>query len=272
MLLGCGRGEALGYLEALWHFAGRFTPAGNLGKYSNTAIEGWIEWRGEPGALIAAMLESHWIDLNETHRLVVHDWPEWADDTTQTHLARKITTFWDGSIPASGRLNQTERERYREWVAGLLSAKSQGSSQPAVSNAPQNLPPQGAKPVPVPVPEPVPDPVPVPVARSRSSPARVPEFINPAAAETTSTVEESRNGTPPPLKLLKILKTGFPSADIDIAFQIMEAANEADPGINEEKVMQACISCYGQKNGAQRSPALFLRTIPEYLRSLKVTH
>jgi hypothetical protein len=49
-ILHLNRGSALGYLEGTWHFCARFTPQGNIGKYSDEEIEAWLEWDGEPGA------------------------------------------------------------------------------------------------------------------------------------------------------------------------------------------------------------------------------
>lgn len=92
-LLSCGRGEALGYLEAMWHFAGRFTPQGNIGKYPDLDIEAWIEWKGEPGVLMGSLLNSGWIDPHGEHRTVVHDWHEHADDATRLSLKRKKLEF-----------------------------------------------------------------------------------------------------------------------------------------------------------------------------------
>lgn len=92
--LGTGKGRTLGYLEALWHFTGRFTPQGNVGKYSDLQIEAWIEWEGEPGALIKALADSHWIDADETHRYLVHDWQEHADHTTKVALKRAGLEFF----------------------------------------------------------------------------------------------------------------------------------------------------------------------------------
>lgn len=83
----------LGYLEALWHFCGRYTPQGNLGKYSNDEIEAWLEWDGEPGALISAFINAKWVDINETHRLIVHDWHNHADDATRKALGRAKLGF-----------------------------------------------------------------------------------------------------------------------------------------------------------------------------------
>lgn len=87
--------QTLGILETLWHFTGRYTPQGNIGKYSNSEIESWIEWDGEPDTLIQALIETRWIDINETHRLIVHDWKEHADNTTKIHLKRQKLPFID---------------------------------------------------------------------------------------------------------------------------------------------------------------------------------
>lgn len=92
-LLKCGRGEALGYLEATWHFAGRYTPQGNIGKYSDEEIEAWIEWAGEPGKLIQALLTAGWLDKSVSHRLIVHHWHDHADDATKLALKRKSLDF-----------------------------------------------------------------------------------------------------------------------------------------------------------------------------------
>jgi hypothetical protein len=64
---------ALGCLEAIWHFTGRFTPQGNIGKYPDQAIEAWVEWDGEPGALISGLTASGWLNDHPVHRIVVHE-------------------------------------------------------------------------------------------------------------------------------------------------------------------------------------------------------
>ena len=93
VLLRLNRACTLGYLEALWHFTGRFTPQGNIGKYSDAEIEAWVEWDGEEGALIAALVKAHWLDPHETHRLLVHDWHKHADDATRQALKRAKLEF-----------------------------------------------------------------------------------------------------------------------------------------------------------------------------------
>jgi hypothetical protein len=83
----------LGYLEGLWHFCGRYTPNGNIGKYSAEDIEAWLEWDGEDGALIAAMVKAKWIDDCPVNGLIVHDWHKHADDATRLALKRAKQEF-----------------------------------------------------------------------------------------------------------------------------------------------------------------------------------
>src|ERR1700687_3950916 len=92
-ILKCGRCQAMGCLEAVWHFTGRFTPQGNLGKYSDAEIEAWVEWWGEPGIFIPALVEAGWVDRDQVHRLVVHDWDKHADDATRLSLKRQKMPF-----------------------------------------------------------------------------------------------------------------------------------------------------------------------------------
>ena len=110
----------MGYLEALWHFAGRYTPQGDIGKYSDAEIEAWIEWRGEAGKLINSILLAGWLDSCNTHRLLVHHWHDHADDATKLALKRKSLIF--------------------------------------VTRCPDSVPTVLGLPVPVPVPVPVPEP------------------------------------------------------------------------------------------------------------------
>jgi hypothetical protein len=131
-ILGVPKYAALGCLEAIWHFTGRFTPQGNIGKYSDTAIESWVEWQGEPGALIAALIQAGWLDRHPTHRLLVHDWAEHADKATKMSLGRRKLSFIE---PDTDTVSEPTAKR----VNGVCT--------------------EWGLPVPVPVPVPVPDPV-----------------------------------------------------------------------------------------------------------------
>lgn len=91
--------EVVGILETLWQMVGRYAPQGNIGKYTDEEIEAWIEWDGEEGALVSALVVCGWLDACELHRLLVHDWPEHADSATHVALAKQTLLFADGSVP-----------------------------------------------------------------------------------------------------------------------------------------------------------------------------
>jgi hypothetical protein len=129
--LSMNRAETMGYLECMWHFCGRFTPQGNIGKYTDSQIESWIEWRGEPGALISAFIAEKWIDQDTNYRLVVHDWHLHADKATKNALVRTKKIFVETSyVPHTDAVRTVSQE----------------------VDTPYRLP--EAEPVPVPVPEP----------------------------------------------------------------------------------------------------------------------
>ncbi len=145
---------AIGLLEAVWHFCGRFTPQGNIGKYSDSAIEAWIEWNGNPGAAVAALVETGWLDRHDEYRLVVHDWSTWADEVVQTTLARNCDLFCDGSAPATRRLNQRERAKLAATVQTSLHKVQPQRRQSQPKSAIVTKPEPEPEPEPVPVPEP----------------------------------------------------------------------------------------------------------------------
>lgn len=118
-LLRAPKGAALGWLEIIWHFCAKNAPQGNIGRFSDAEIESWCEWDGEPGALIAALVASRWLDLSEKHRILVHDWPDHADNSTKTWMRRRnvdILEFYSnmsqtGLKQVGDQLEQTPRAR-----------------------------------------------------------------------------------------------------------------------------------------------------------------
>jgi hypothetical protein len=143
-LLGCGMREALGTLEGLWHFCAKFTPRGDIGKYSDPEIESWLEWNGAPGALVAALLEARWVDLDPEHRLVVHDWEQHADDYVHTELAKRTLYFISGAMPRlsaktlSGETRTRIRAEYRKAEPELCSGARTETRGP-VSGCPDGV-------------------------------------------------------------------------------------------------------------------------------------
>lgn len=68
--------QVAGILELLWNFAVNCADDGAVGRYSNEDIAAYIEYDGDPDALVAALVHCRWLDEHPVHRLVVHDWEE----------------------------------------------------------------------------------------------------------------------------------------------------------------------------------------------------
>lgn len=195
--LGRPKYVALGCLEAIWHFTGRFTPQGNLGKYTDQAIEAWVEWDGEPGTLIAALTGAGWIDADPVHRLLVHDWAQHADKATKLSLQRCRASFCTLTV-------HTLSVQSGDVVA------EQGTLY--------------GLPVPVPVPVPVPEPE--PEAKAKAAPPKAPLFALPdwISAEVWKDFEEMRRKIKAPLtdrarknivaELIRIEATGQHAEDV----------------------------------------------------------
>ena len=92
---------AVGYMELLWHFAGQYTPRGDLGRYSDDEIAEGVGWACERPAseLIEALVAVRFVDRSKDHRLIIHDWSEHADDAVHKQLKRKALSFADGAAP-----------------------------------------------------------------------------------------------------------------------------------------------------------------------------
>jgi hypothetical protein len=94
---------AVGILESLWHLTAREAPQGDVGKLSNADIAAFMEWRGDPDALIQGLVNSRWLDVSDTYRLVVHDWHEHADEAVKKKLDRAHKPFLSVPIDPSSR-------------------------------------------------------------------------------------------------------------------------------------------------------------------------
>jgi hypothetical protein len=267
-ILHLNRGCALGYLEGVWHFCARFTPQGNIGKYSDEEIEAWLEWDGEAGALVRALQEAKWLDENPECRLIVHDWTEYADESVHTELARRCLPFIDGRAPKSGRLNKDERERYNGWLSEQGSEPRRpgrpAETQPKPSGKPDEISRNPAvnqtksaekpKPVPVPVPEPVPEPEPAAAAIVTIVEQSVTEPTEAAAdREVLASFPESR----------RLIEREFPGTDSAMVARIVQTACRGKPGATDRDVFALLIRTH--KGKEQRSAALWLKTIPAYL-------
>ncbi len=127
--------QGVGLLETLWHLTARETPRGNIGKLSDEDIALALDYRGDESKLIDALVETGWLDHHPTHRLIVHDWSEHADDAVHMRLARMRQFFADGRSPKITRLAGEERRSAQAFFTpiahkGDLSAQNCSPSAP----------------------------------------------------------------------------------------------------------------------------------------------
>ncbi len=84
---------ALGLLEALLDWTFDYARAGNVGKFSDGDIAQAIGWQGDPAMLIAALVDTRWLDRCDVHRLVVHDIADHVPKTWKELMARQHVDF-----------------------------------------------------------------------------------------------------------------------------------------------------------------------------------
>lgn len=121
--LGIPLWQAAGLLEMIWHVTARQTPRGDIGKLSDEDIAIAIEYHEDERIMITALIESGWLDRDKTHRLIVHDWPDHAEDGVHLKIARSRQFFIRQSQngetffepPKLSRLNAREREPLRKF-------------------------------------------------------------------------------------------------------------------------------------------------------------
>jgi hypothetical protein len=65
-----------GILESLWNLTAKWKEYGGIGEWTNSDIAAAMEYEGDADAMIAALVETGWLDKDEKSRLTVHDWDE----------------------------------------------------------------------------------------------------------------------------------------------------------------------------------------------------
>lgn len=91
--LGVTRPAALGILQLLWDYTGEVAPRGDLGKWTDPVIAQACDWTGNPAAFVAALVDAHWLDESEDHRLIVHDWAHHCEEWVVKKLDRMGLDF-----------------------------------------------------------------------------------------------------------------------------------------------------------------------------------
>jgi hypothetical protein len=114
----------MGLMEGIWIFTGIHTPKGNIGRYSDEDIALWMEYPEDRASeMVAALVECEWLDIDQVHRLTVHDWSEHAENWVHLKLQKARLLFIDGQRPHVNKHlkldgNPDQRRRDREFEAG----------------------------------------------------------------------------------------------------------------------------------------------------------
>lgn len=92
--------HAVGLMETLWHWAGKFAQQGDVGRHDDRDIADACYWTRNPKELIDALIGCGWLDKSDKHRLIIHDWHAHADDAVKKYLDRNGLNFLSND-PAS---------------------------------------------------------------------------------------------------------------------------------------------------------------------------
>lgn len=86
---------ANGTMERLWHYTAKYHPQGDIGKAPNWAIAEACGWPvSSAKELVDGLTACGWLDLDPKHRLIVHDWPDHADNTVKKTLKNRGLEFF----------------------------------------------------------------------------------------------------------------------------------------------------------------------------------
>jgi hypothetical protein len=101
--LGVELPTVIGHLELLWAFTGKKSPRGDVGKWPDGAIARACCWMGSPEVFVLALRESGFIEADDTHRLIVHDWPDHAPRWVKAKLKSMGADFVSvPTVPTTG--------------------------------------------------------------------------------------------------------------------------------------------------------------------------
>lgn len=86
---------ANGTMERLWHYTAKYHPQGDVGRAPDWAIAEACGWPASDAAsLIDALIDMRFLVRSTAHRLLVHDWPQHADDAVKKTLQRNGLAFF----------------------------------------------------------------------------------------------------------------------------------------------------------------------------------
>ncbi len=151
--------QVVGILESLWVFTATNALDGGIGRFPDAGIAAFLEWPGDPGDLIAALVAEKWIDRREDEaRLSVHDWHEHAPNFVKGALARHGKSFLaapgakppaesQATLPGQPALGTTEDQgRLGNEIPPGQAAQGTLLEEPPLGGCPGMLPPNLTQP------------------------------------------------------------------------------------------------------------------------------
>jgi len=113
-LLGIPLPYAVGIMEMLWHYAGVNTPRGDIGCQPNEAIREACGFTRKAAVLSDALVTARWLDRDDEHRLILHDWPDHCEQAVVKLLEDRKHDF----LPVYGK---SIHDRMKKKSRGSLS-------------------------------------------------------------------------------------------------------------------------------------------------------
>ena len=225
---------AVGLLELLWHFTAKYAPRGDIGRYSDREIAAALHWQrptGERGVtpeckLSEALVTAKWVDRCPVNRLVVHDWPEHADQAVTKFLSRHRLSF----VRTGDSLPEPEPEP--------MPVPDDSGQVLSVNERIQTSPPP-----------------PKPPAKAAAAAAAANGAIRPQNYPLTAAAVHESFPTAGE-KLIGVL--------VRLASQAAAAVPNPHLAFSDEFCADAVRQCLLESPG-QRSPGLFLTTVPRFI-------
>ncbi len=140
--LDISRAHAVGILNLLFDFTATYTPQGDIGKHRNGAISRACDWMGSPDEFISALVESGWVDESESHRLVIHDWPDHCEQWVKLKLQKLKIGFlscYDSAMVIAEPFAEAIAVRTTEASASRDPNLALTLTKPSLANNPPSL-------------------------------------------------------------------------------------------------------------------------------------
>ncbi len=136
-----------GMLDGMWEYASQVHPDGDLGINPADDLADVVEWPGDARKLLAALIETSWMDVAprahgvhtnspSVHTHLIHDWPDHCEDAVHMRLARAHKFFANGKSPKLCRISGAERKQLEEWYASHSPPTVCTDSQAVHTNSP----------------------------------------------------------------------------------------------------------------------------------------